>query len=210
MFRALAAAAVVALSLPSTSLAAPAGRRPASPLAVTRAFYRALHAGDPAGAARLVHGDGRPVLDAFVRGARAHRRVEAAVAQRFGREAAGLVGYGNRVQAEVKALLGAGEDIDGDEATVSALDGGTLATLKRVGAAWKLELDDELLSPAGKARVAREARAAEAAARTVVAGLRGGRYPDAGAAVRDFRSRARLPGASPPADPAEDPRGVDL
>jgi hypothetical protein len=210
MIRVLAAAALFALAAPPPAFAAPARPPPAeaSPAEVTRAFYRALHAGDAAAAARLADGDARPVVEAFVRSARAHRDVEAALARRFGPAAAARVGYGNRVQSEVKALLGAEDVIEGDEAQVVTVDGRPLATLKRVEGRWKLELDDAVLTPQGQARVRAEARAAEAAAKTVVAGVRRGKYPDAGAAARDFQRRAGLPEDRP--GPGAQDGGVDL
>jgi hypothetical protein len=200
MFRALVAALAVAAALPAgagpwshvetaADPSEPAAPKPGSPLDVTRSFYRALHAGDAAKAARLTAGNTKPSLEAFVRIARAHRDLEAAVARRFGRDEAGLVGYGSRVQAEAKALLGAEEEIDGDEARVTSLDGRILATLRRVGKAWKVELDELVVTPGGAARLSKTAAATEAEERRVVAGIRAGKYADAESAVLDFQQR---------------------
>lgn len=212
MFRVLLAALAVTAALPVG--AAPRLRRvaedpsaeasppqPGGPLEVTRSFYRALHAGDAAKAAQLAAGDTKASLRAYVRLARAHRDLEAAVVRRFGRDEAGLVGYGNRVQAEVKSLLGASEEIAGDEARVTSLDGRILATLRRVGKSWKVELDDIVARPGGSARLAKNAALTEAEARRVAAGIRAGRYADAEAAVRDFQLRvAKATSASQPED----------
>jgi hypothetical protein len=214
-----AVATTVALALAGTASAAPARRAgPAAPLEVTQAFFQALHAGDVGRAARLAEGNARPAIAAMVRSAKAHRELEAAVAKRFGRDEAARVGYGNRVQSEVKALLGAQEIVQGDEAEVVTLDGRTMATLKRVKSAWKVELDDDALTKDGQARLAREADATVAAARAVVPAIRAGRYRDAPAALRDFRARvaAKL-GVPPPPDVDDeggeeggDDGGVDL
>lgn len=205
MFRALVAA--VALLSSGTAAAWPWYRSPApaeepakplkdGPLEVTRAFYKALHAGDATKAAKLTAGDARPALAAYVRLARAHRQLEAAVAKRFGDEEAALVGYGNRVQSEVKALLGATEEIDGDEARVTTVDGRTLATLRKVGNRWKVELQDAVAGAEGRRRITRSAAATESEAKRVMDGIRAGKYSDAESAVRDFQTRvAKATGA---------------
>jgi hypothetical protein len=203
-----------ALALALALHAAPAAPGAAGPLDVTRAFYKAVHGGDAAAATRLVPAAVRPALASWVRLGEAHRRLEAAIAQRFGEREAGLVGYGDKVQAEVKALLGASERIAGDAAEVVSLDGRVLATLKRTRQGWKVELDDALASAAGRERLAREAGAAERAARRVAQGLRAGRYDDALAALRDFRREVAaalgepLPPEGAPAAPGDG--GVDL
>jgi hypothetical protein len=89
----------------------------------------------------------------------------------------------------VKSLLGAEEEIEGDEARVTSVDGRILATLRRVGKAWKVELDELVATPGGAARLSKTAAATEAEARRVVAGIRAGKYEDAESAVRDFQQR---------------------
>jgi hypothetical protein len=219
MFRGLVAALAVMVALPAVagprsrgdaeepSTNAQPTRKGGGPLEVTRSFFRALHAGDAAKAAQLAAGDTKASLQAYVRLARAHRDLEAAVARRFGREEAGVVGYGNKVQAEVKSLLGASEEIEGDQARVTSMDGKILATLRRVGKAWKVELEDTVATPGGSARLARSAALTEAEARRVAAGIRAGRYADAETAVRDFQERvARASGAAQ----AEEEEGTAL
>jgi hypothetical protein len=170
------------------------------PLEVTREFYKALHAGDAAKAAKLAVGDAKPALSAYVRLARAHRQLEEAVAKKFGQEEAALVGYGNKVQSEVKALLGATEEIDGDEARVTGEDGRILAALRKIGGRWKVELQDSISTEAGKRRIAKGAAATESEARRVMAGVRAGRYPDAESAVRDFQLRVAKATGEPEVD----------
>jgi hypothetical protein len=199
MFRPFALALAVAAALPAgagprspvetADPSASTAPKSEGPLDVTRSFYRALHAGDAVKAAQFTAGNSKASLQAYVRIARAHRELEAAVARKFGREEAGIVGYGNRVQAEVKALIGAEEEIDGDEARVTSLDGRVLATLRRVGKSWKVELDDLVVTPSGAARLTKAAAATEAEERRVVAGIRAGKYEDAESAVRDFQRR---------------------
>lgn len=206
MFRALVAA--LALLTAGSAAAWPWYRSPPpteepakplkdGPLEVTREFYRLLHAGDAAKAAKLALGDAKPALAAYVRLARAHRQLEAAVAKRFGRDEAALVGYGNKVQSEVKALLGATEEIDGDEAVVLSLDGRALASLRKVGTRWKVELQHGASTAAGRERISKSAAATEGEARRVTEGIRAGKYRDAEAAVRDFQTRvAKVAGAA--------------
>jgi hypothetical protein len=192
--------------------AAVVGAAPArGPLEVTRAFYRAVHAGNAVAATKLVAPDVRPALASWVRLGEAHRRLETAIAGRFGEQEAARVGYGNKVQAEVKALLGASERIAGAQAEVVAVDGRVLASLKRTRDGWKVELDDALASEEGRTRLAQEAEAAERAGRLVARRLGQGEYEDAAAALREFRQRvaaatgeARPPRSSPAAE------GVDL
>ena len=50
----------------------------------------------------------------------------------------GDVGYGRKLQAEIKGLLGATAEIEGDRARVAGLDGTTISTLRRVRGAWKV------------------------------------------------------------------------
>jgi hypothetical protein len=207
-----------ALALLSAAVLAAAGgppdAAPGGPLAAARGFYQALHAGDARRAASFAAGDVQPALASFVKLSAAHRTLEAALAERFGAEAASLVGYGNKVQAEVKALLAAQEELDGKGgARVAALDGSTLATLKQVKGAWKVELDAAYATPDGQARLAREATANEEAARLVGDRVRGGKYEDPRAAIRDYQEAVavRLGGEAPPPAPARpEEEGVQL
>lgn len=196
-----------------------------TPLQVTRAFYRALHQGDASAAAQLVDPpEAGRATTSFVKLARAFETLENAVAARFGREVAGVVGYAERVAAEDEALRSAREEVRGDTATVLA-DDSPLARLRRVKGAWRLTLEEALSTAAGLGALDRQADASAAAAERVAAAIRGGLFADAEDALEAFHNEAELaeqgatselprPGASgdEPPDSAPDsvPEGVGL
>jgi hypothetical protein len=195
------------------ALASCAGARPqpgaeeGTPVAVTRAFYGALHAGDAAGAARLAEGPhAGEVTAAFVEMAHAYSTVERALAARFGPDAARAVGYAERVKAEDEALRTARAEVKGDAATVLS-DDHPMATLRRVRGAWRVELEDALLSGQGLAALAGEARASATAAEKVAPAIRGGLFDDAENALEAFRDELELArGGSSPGELAPEER----
>ncbi|HET7752324.1 MAG TPA: hypothetical protein VFK85_00325 [Anaeromyxobacteraceae bacterium] len=194
---------------------APAARS-IEPLDVTREFYKALHAGNARAAAKLTSAsDAEPVLRSFVQISRSYRTLEEALAKRFGPEAAEQVGYGRKVQSEIKALLGATVEIDGDTARVAGLDGHTITTLKNVRGVWRVELEEALETADGRAAFAAQARATEGAAKKVVPRIRSGKYSTPRAAVDDFeaqvaRAAAGVRGGMPPERGAPEPEGTQL
>lgn len=188
----------------------------ADPLDVTREFYKALHAGNARTAAKLTaNDDAEAVMKSFVRISRSYRELEAAIARRFGAEAASDVGYGRKVQAEIKGLLGATVEIEGDHARVAGLDGETISTLRKVRGAWKVELEDLLETAEGRAAFAAQAKATSGASKQVIAGLKAGKYATSRAAVDDFEARVARAAAgvrreAPPHRPAPEPEGTQL
>jgi hypothetical protein len=188
----------------------------ADPLDVTRDFYKALHAGDARAAAKLTAAaDAEPVLRSFVRISKSYRALEAALAKRFGADAAEQVGYGRKVQDEVKALLGATAEIEGDTARVAALDGQTITTLRKVKGAWRVELEDTLDTAEGRAAFTAQAQATEEASKQVVARIREGKYTSPRVAVDDFEARIARAAAgvrrgTPPQRSAPEPEGTQL
>jgi enoyl reductase-like protein len=189
---------------------------PADPLDVTREFYKALHAGDARAAAKLTTAvDAEPVLRSFVRISKSYRALEAALAKRFGADAAEQVGYGRKVQDEVKALLGATAEIEGDMARVAALDGQTITTLRKVKGAWRIELEDALDTAEGRAAFSAQAQATEDASKQVVSRVREGKYATPRTAVDDFEARIARAAAgvrrgAPPQRSAPEPEGTQL
>ncbi len=218
-----------AVALALAVVASCAGGRPrpaetdpgATPLEVTRAFYRALHHGDAPVAAQLVDlPEAARAATSFVKMAHAFETLEAAVAARFGREAAGVVGYTQRVAAEDEELRSARDEVRGDTATVLA-DDSPLARLRRVKGTWRIALDDALSSEAGLAALGHQADATAVAAERVAVAIRGGLFPDAQDALEAFRNETELAeqGATsdlPPPDatgekpPGAVPEGVGL
>ena len=200
------------------AVSAPARGAPknAGPLDVTREFYKALHAGNARTAAKLTaNDDAEAVMKSFVRISRSYRELEAAIAKRFGAEAAGDVGYGRKVQAEIKGLLGATAEIEGDRARVAGLDGATITTLRRVRGAWKVELEDLLETAEGRAAFAAQAQATSGASKQVIAAIKAGKYATSRAAVDDFEARVARAAAgvrreAPPHRPAPEPEGTQL
>jgi len=189
-----------AVALALTAAAACASERPrpaatdpgATPLEVTRAFYRALHRGDAPAAAQLVDlPEAVRATTSFIKMARAFETLEDAVAARFGREAAGVVGYARRVAAEDEALRSARDEVRGDTATVLA-DDSPLARLRRVKGAWRVALDEALSSEAGLAALGRQADASAVAAEHVAVAIRGGLFEDVQDALEAFRNEAEL------------------
>jgi hypothetical protein len=163
-----------------------------SPLEVTRAFYGALHAGDADGAARLVASPNADAATAsFVKLAKAYEDLERALRDRFGPEAAHAVGYADRVAAEDDALRAAEASVRDDEALVTAGDH-TLATLRRVGGAWRVVLEDALTSEQGLRTLVLEADSARDAAERVAPAIRGGLYDGPEDALEAFRSEMAL------------------
>jgi hypothetical protein len=220
-FRAVAVLALAAAAScaggPRPAATAPA----ATPLQVTRAFYRALHQGDASAAAQLVDPpEAGRATTSFVKLARAFETLENAMAARFGREAAGVVGYAERVAAEDEALRSAREEVRGDTATVLA-DDSPLGRLRRVKGAWRLTLEEALSTAAGLGALDRKADASAAAAERVAAAIRGGLFADADDALEAFHNEAELaeqgatsdlprPGASGDEPPGSAPEGVGL
>jgi len=189
-----------------------------SPLDVTRAFYRALHDGDAERAARLVESPNAAAATAsFVKLAKAYEAVEGALRDRFGPEAAHAVGYADRVAAEADALRVAEALVKGDHALVTAGDH-TLATLRRVGGAWKVVLEDTLTSEQGLRTLVLEADAARDAAERVAPAIRSGLFDGPEDALEAFRNEmaVRIQGEqpdlprSPEPPPAGAPEGVPL
>lgn len=210
-----AVAALAAL----TALAACAGARSRSPapgegtpVEVASAFYRALHAGDAPGAARLVDGPrAGEATAAFVSMARAYEQLEQALTARFGREAARAVGYAERVAAEDEALQSARAEVQGDTATVLS-DDRPLATLRRVKGAWRVVLEEALSSDEGLTALGAEAEASAAASSRVAPAIRGGLFDDPEDALEAFRNEVEVArgsaaprGSESPAAPAEPP-----
>jgi hypothetical protein len=190
----------VAVALTLAGAASCAGGRPrptaadpsATPLEVTRAFYRALHQGDASAAAELVDlPEAGRATTSFVEMARAYETLENALAERFGRAAAGVVGYAARVAAEEQALRSAHAEVRGDTATVLA-DDSTLARLRRVNGAWRLALDEELSTEVGLATLGRQADAVATAAQRVAPAIRAGLFPDPQDALEAFHNEAEL------------------
>jgi hypothetical protein len=193
-------AVAATLTLTLAGAASCAGRRPrsaaadpsATPLEVTRAFYRALHQGDASAAAELVDlPEAGRATTSFVKMARAYETLENALAERYGRAAAGVVGYAERVAAEDEALRSAHAEVHGDAATVLA-DGSTLARLHRVKGAWRLALDEALSTDVGLAALGRQADAIATAAERVTPAIRGGLFPDPQDALEAFHNEAEL------------------
>lgn len=164
----------------------------AAPLEVTRAFYRALHHGDASAAAELVDlPEASRATTSFVKMARAFETLEIALVERFGRAAAGVVGYAERVAAEDEALRSARAEVRGDAATVLA-DDSPLARLRRVKGAWRLALDEALSTEAGLETLGRQADASAAAAERVAPAIRGGLFPDPQDALEAFHNEAEV------------------
>lgn len=209
-------ALVGAAALAAWAAAACAGARArpaaaATPVEVTRAFYQALHAGDAAGAARLVDGPhAAEAAAAFVTLARAYQELEQALVAKFGPDAAHAVGYADRVAAEDRAVASARAEVEGDRATVLHEDH-PLATLHRVDGAWRVVLEEDLSTEQGVAALTEEARASAAAAERVTPAIRGGLFDDPENAVEAFQSELEVGrgGAAPagPARPEAAPRG---
>jgi hypothetical protein len=183
----------------------------AAALAVARDFYGALHRGDAARAAALVatREAGR-ATDAFVKLARAYQTVEDALRERFGARAGDAVGYAARVAAEDEALRRAEARVDGAQAVVTSGEN-TLATLQKVGRAWRIVLEDALATDEGLARLASEADGTQRAALRVVPAIRGGLFESPEDALQAFRNELgtlggvdpdRLPG--PPGEEEEE------
>lgn len=198
---------------PAAALAAAlacAGARPRpeaaeSPVEVTRAFYRALHARDAAAAAALVDGPrAREAADAFVRMSSAYASLEQALTARFGPGAAREVGYAERVAAEEDALRGARAEVGDDTATVFSEDD-PLATLRRAGGRWRIALREALASGDGLSALAGEAAASAAAAERVAPAVRGGLFDSAGDAVEAFRSELEVAREGAPGAPDDAP-----
>jgi hypothetical protein len=213
----LAAALILALTALFGQLGASSAAPAAEPLDVTREFYKALHAGKARAAAKLTAAgeDAEPALRSFVQISRSYRSLEEALAKRFGPEGAEQVGYGRKVQSEIKALLAATVEIEGETARVAALDGHTITTLRNVGGAWRVELEEALETPEGRAAFAVQARATEGAAKQVVPRIRTGKYATARAAVDDFENRIARAAAGvrrgmPPGRGSPEPEGTQL
>lgn len=218
--RASAAAALLALAACAAGRPRPPAAAEAAPLEVTRAFYRALHAGDAASAARLVDGPrAGEATAAFVQLARAYEALEQAMVARFGREAGRAVGYAERVAAEEDALRSARAEVEGDRAAVLSGER-PLAVLRRVDGAWKVVLEEALAGEQGLAALEREAEASAAAAEKVAPAVRGGLFDSVADALEAFRNEVEIarggvaPGAerpeeatSPPAEQAAQPPG---
>ncbi len=197
---AIGARCVAAALALATACAAPRGQgRPsghpaaaASPLEVARAFYGALHGGDAEGAARLVGSPhGRSATESFVKLAKAYRELESAVAERFGADAARAVGYADRIAAEDEALGRATAEVSGEEATVTS-GGRTLATLRKVGGAWRVQLEEGLATERGRAGLALEADASSRAAARLAPAIRGGLFDEPEDALEAFRNEVSL------------------
>ena len=191
---------------------APAEDAAGSPLSVARAFYGALHGGDaPRAAALVASPHAARAAEAFVAMAKAYQSVEDALHARFGPEVEG-VGFAARVAAERAALREATATVEGDRATVTGR-GGTLATLRRVGGAWKVTLDDALASEEGIMALASEAEASWRAAERVAPAIRAGRFDTADDALQTFRNELAMAGANEVRDraapPAEDPQTAE-
>jgi len=201
--RARGAAVATVVVLASCAGARPRPEAEAGPLAVARAFYGALHAGDAAGAARLVEGPhAGEATTAFVEMARAYSAVERALAVRFGPQASRVVGFAERVEAEDEALRTARAEVRGDAATIVS-DDHPLAMLRRVRGAWRVVLEDALSSEQGLAALVGEAKASATAAEKVAPAIRGGLFDDAENALEAFRNELELArGESPPGEPA--------
>lgn len=179
----------------------------ASPLEVARAFYGALHGGDAEGAARLVGSPhARSATASFVKLANAYRELEAAVSDRFGTEAARVVGYAHRMAAEADALRSAAAQVNGDDAVVTS-GGQTLATLHRIEGVWRVSLDEALATERGVAGLALEAEASAQAATRVSPAIRHGLFDGPEDALEAFRNEVSLlmEGAQPdlPRSPPE-------
>ncbi|HYS83200.1 MAG TPA: hypothetical protein VEM76_21030 [Anaeromyxobacteraceae bacterium] len=185
---ALAGAASCAGGRPRTPAADPS----ATPLEVTRAFYRALHQGDATSAAQLIDlPEAGRATGSFVEMARAFETLENAIVERFGRAGAAVVGYAERVAAEDEALRTARAEVRGDTATVLA-DHNPLARLRRVNGSWRLALDEALSTEIGLATLARQADASAAAAERVVPFIRAGLFADPRDALEAFHNEAEL------------------
>ena len=187
----------------------------ATPVEVTRAFYRALHARDATAAGRLVAtAQGGAAAASFIELAAAYQSLEATLRERFGDSAARAVGYAERVAAEERALQEATEAVSGEQATVTAGDH-RLAALRRVGGAWRVVLDEALTSDAGLAALAAEAGASRRAVERVAPAIRAGLFDDPEDALEAFRNEVSVAmgGGSPelprPARPPP-PAGVAL
>ncbi len=215
----LLAAAALALAL---ACAGPGARRPegtpaapaSSPLEVTRAFYGALHGGDAEAAAKLVGSpNARPATHAFVRLANAYHELELAVTERFGPEAARAVGYGERIAAEDEALRAATARESGEDAVVTSAGGQTLATLRKVGGAWRVLLEDALSTERGTAALTLEAAASWEAASRVAPAIRHGLFDAPEDALEAFRNEVSVALQRGPPDltePPEKPRPGDV
>lgn len=193
--RALAAAAVVALACAGAGAPGREGggvAPAASPLDVTRAFYAALHGGDAQGAAKLV-GSPRALsaTESFVKLALAYRDLELAVRERFGPDAARTVGYADRIAAEDEALRRATAQVKGDDATIRA-NGETLALLRRMDGAWRIQLEDAFATESGMAGLVREAEASTEAAARVAPAIRQGLFDGPEDALEAFRNEVSL------------------
>jgi len=174
------------------ALAAPAAAaEPGSPTEVASRFYAALHRLDAKGAAALAAGkDAGRVLAAFVEVSRAYVGLEKALEERFGPEAASLVGYRAKSRAEALAFLAAGDEIEGERARVVGADGRNLASLTRVKGEWRVDLDEALNLAEGLEALERDARAARLASGAVAGRLAAGKYREPAEALADFRARS--------------------
>jgi hypothetical protein len=119
------------------------------------------------------------------------------------------VGYASRVAAERAALAGADAAVEGDRATVTG-GGSTLASLQRIGGAWKVVLEDALATDEGVAALEAEADASRRAAERVVPAIRGGLYDSADDALEAFRNELSTAGVGeepdlPPGEGGEGP-----
>jgi hypothetical protein len=202
----------------SAGAAAPAEGAPgAGPLDVARAFYGALHRGDPAAAARLVASpNAAAATGALVTLARSYQALEAVIGERFGASAAQAVGYSDRVAAEDAALAGATVEVQGDRAVVRSGDE-TLAILARRGGAWRIELEEALATDRGLAALVLEAESSRDAVARVSPAVRAGLFDAPEDALEAFKNdvavsmqggRPDLPRA-PEGAPADAP-GVSL
>ncbi|MFL5273808.1 MAG: hypothetical protein ACJ79R_19595 [Anaeromyxobacteraceae bacterium] len=196
----------------TTRAAAPAEGAPgAGPLDVARAFYGALHRGDPAAAARLVASpNASAATGALVTLARSYQALEAVIGERFGARAAQAVGYSDRVASEDAALVGATADVQGDRAVVRS-GGETLAILARGGGAWRIELEEALATERGLAALVLEAESSREAVARVSPAVRGGLFEAPEDALEAFKNDValRMQGARPdlPRAPGEAPAG---
>lgn len=205
----LLAACLSACAGGAARVSAPAAE-PSTPVEVTRAFYRALHAGDARSAGRLVaSARGDAAAAAFVEKAAAYQRLEAALRDRFGDAAARAVGYDERVAAEERALRAAQEEVRGEVATVA--DGEhRLASLRRVGSEWRVVLDEALTSEAGIVALASDAVASRRAAERVVPAIRAGLFDDPEDALEAFRNEVAIASGGGSSELPRPPTGVDL
>jgi hypothetical protein len=214
----LAAFTACASQRGATGAVAPAEGAPgAGPLDVARAFYGALHRGDPAAAARLVASpNASAATGALVTLARSYQALEAVIGERFGPRAAETVGYTDRVAAEDAALAGATVEVQGDRAVVRSGEE-TLAILARGGGGWRIELEEALASERGLAALVLEAESSREAVARVTPAVRGGLFDAAEDALEAFKNDValRMQGARPdvpraPGQAPADPPGVSL